>query len=188
MAAGPGEMAYLEQLRPVFGMFGLERPPGLPRMGGYLLEPSIRRLLAKYNLTVADAMGLKERRREELARADTVGVPAAFSTLRAKIAAAYQEIFPGLALLDKGLPELGGKNLDKVLEQVNWLEKRALASHGQKHRELTQHFHRLETALAPGGVPQERVHNCVWYLNKYGPGFIDVLLRQDVVPGLAIEL
>jgi len=28
----------------------------------------------------------------------------------------------------------------------------------------------------------------VWYLNKYGPGFIDVLLRQDVVPGLAIEL
>lgn len=186
---GPGELAYMEQLKPVYAMMGMEQPPILPRLGGLLVEPAIARLLVKHNLTPSDAAeGLDSWLEGRLERADTMGIGAAFAGLRNRIQEAYGKVIPDLAELDSQLADLGGKNLDKVLEQVNWLEKRTMASHHQKHRELHRHVQRLQTALAPLGKKQERLHNCLWYLNKYGPDFIKFLLEQNLKPDLLLQL
>lgn len=185
--AGPGEEAYLEQLQPVFRMFGLEQPPVLPRLGGVLLEPAIRRLLQKYSLA-SSVQDYDSWLQAEMAKADALGIPAAFAALRGKITEGYEELVPGLAGLDPQLGDLSRKNLDKVLEQVEWLEKRATASHRQKHKELQEHAARLQTALFPRGGQQQRMHNCFWYINKYGPGFIEILLQLDLVPDLELQL
>lgn len=189
MLGGPGEMAYLEQLKPVFAMLGMEAPPVLPRMGGVLVEPGIMRLLHKYALTPATVQqGLDTWLKEQLVRNDPLGISTAFSSLRRQISEAYAGVTPGLAAIDPQLSQLGNKNMQKVMEQVDWLEKRALASHRQKHAELLQHVNRLRTALAPLGGQQQRMHNCLWYLNKYGSGFIDLLLNQNLDTSFELNL
>lgn len=186
---GPGELAYLEQVKPVYAMMGMEQPPILPRMGGLLVEPAIERLLNKHGLTPAAVTdGLDSWLERRLERADTMGIAPAFAGLRKRIEEAYGQIIPDLSELDRQLADLGGKNLHKVLEQVDWLEKRAMASHHQKHRELQRHVQRLQTALAPLGKKQERIHNSLWYLNKYGPDFIKFLLEQNLEPDLLLHL
>lgn len=189
IVGGPGELAYLEQIEPVFAAFGLQMPPVLPRMGGVLLEPPVARLLDKYGLTYQQVeAGLDAWAEERLQAADPLGIAHTFASLAARIKEEYARITPGLAALDGQLAELGAKNLAKVLEQVQWLEKKALASLRQKNRELLHHAERLKTALAPLGNRQQRVHNSLWYLNKYGFGFIDILMEQQPAPDLAIYL
>jgi bacillithiol biosynthesis cysteine-adding enzyme BshC len=189
MVGGPGEMAYLEQLGPVFRLMGMEPPPLYTRMGGLLVEPPIARLLEKYHLGIGDVeQGLEPWLQKQLEAVDPIGIPAAFADLRKGIHAAYWDIIPGLGEVDPQLKELGQKNLDKVLEQVEWLEKRAESLHRHKNKQLQQHIRRLQAALAPQGGQQQRLHNCLWYTNKYGPGFLEILLKQPLATNFEILL
>lgn len=177
---GPGELAYLQQMEQVFTLMGLSQPPVLPRMGGVLLEPPVARLLEKYGLRPGQvAEGLDEWGQERLRQGDPVGIESAFAQLRSRIEKGYADIQPGLEEIDGQLGDLATKNLGKVLDQVHWLQKRAEAIHRQRNSELLMHIRKLETALAPGGKEQERIHNCLWYFNRYGLGVIDTLLQQD---------
>lgn len=183
---GPGELAYLEQLRPVFAHFGLEQPPVLPRMGGWLLEPPIARLLERYGLE--PDRDLERWLEEALRQADSWGIPQAFAQLRERIREEYARLGPGLAGIDSQLTQLSAKNLDKVLEQVDWLEARAMAAHGRKHEELLRHGQRLMTALSPQGQEQQRLHNVFWYINKYGPALVAAIMEQPLAQDLRIYL
>lgn len=187
MVAGPGELAYLEQLEPVFKLMGLERPPLVARLGGLIIEPPIARLLSKYDLDPEQAaLGLDSWLEDQLKKADPVGIEGAFANLRGSISSAYADVVHQLVHVDSQLEPLAAKNLAKVMEQVDWLEKKAENAHRQRHNQLSQHTRRLEISLVPQGNKQERVHNVFWYLNKYGPAFIDMLLQQPVEPDLII--
>lgn len=185
--AGPGELAYLDQMASVFPLFGLQKPPVFPRLGGTLLEPSILRLLDKYGLTWVEVeQGLEAWLQQQLD--EPLAISEAFSALRGQISEGYGALLPGLAAIDKQLPELGAMNLEKVLDQVKWLERRARASQRQKHNQLLRHVRRLQTALTPGGGQQQRVHNPFWYINKYGPEFIRTLLAQPLGGDMLLKL
>lgn len=183
---GPGELAYLEQLRPVFTHFGLEQPPVLPRMGGWLLEPPIARLLERYGLE--PGQDLDAWLQAALSQADSWGIPRAFARLREKIRAEYARITPGLAEIDSQLTQLGAKNLDKVMEQVDWLEARATAAHRRKHEDMLRQGQRLKVALSPRGQEQQRLHNVFWYFNKYGPALLAAIMEQPLAQDLRIYL
>ena len=154
IVGGPGELAYLEQIEPVFAAFGLQMPPVLPRMGGVLLEPPVARLLDKYGLTYQQVeAGLDAWAEERLQAADP-------------LAYLYQPGCPhrgGVCPHTPGLaPWTGnwrswGQNLAKVLEQCSgW--KKGSGQPRQKPRTAAHAEH--STALAPGY--QQRAQQ-LWY-------------------------
>ncbi|MTI96382.1 MAG: bacillithiol biosynthesis cysteine-adding enzyme BshC [Firmicutes bacterium] len=175
MVGGPGEFAYMSQMAPVFSRFNLELPPLVPRLSGTLVEPPAARLLAKYGLGVPDVeAGLEGWLEAKLAASDPIGIDASFDRLRGQISAGYEQL--AVELVDSQLGDLKAKNLRKVLEQVQYLHNRTAETHRRQHKLLRQHVQRLETSLPPN---QERQYNLIWYLNRYGPGFVDTLAAQD---------
>lgn len=186
MVGGPGELAYLEQLVPVFARLGLSQPPVLPRMGGVLVEPPIARLLDKYKLT--PTQDIDAWLEDTLKQADSLDISEVFADFRQKFQGEYAQLIHGLADIDPQLTQLGEKNLDKIMEQVKWLEGRAHAAFRQKHGDVIRHGQRLKMALAPRGQEQQRLHNVFWYINKYGPDLLATILEQPLVQDLTIYL
>lgn len=183
VVGGPGELAYLEQLCPVFSHFGLQRPPVLPRMGGLLLEPAIARLLEKYGL--APTGDFDSWLEAALKEADSADIPQAFAEFAEKLQREHALLTAGLSDIDPQLVLLGEKNLSKIMEQVKWMEGKANAAFRKKHGDIIRHAARLKAALPTGG--QQRLHNAFWYINKY-PGFINLLMKQPPTGEFIIHL
>src|SRR5262249_16841110 len=154
--AGPGEINYYAQVGALYPLFGLEPPIIAPRARLRVIEPATRRLLGQLGLSPADA----ELPREELVR---------------RLAAAQTE-FPKpddlrgrlLDSLLRALDDMDAMSLDPSLhdpikrtrETIEHAAQRLLDRYA---RALTSRdeiagarLDRLQTALAPGGVPHER--------------------------------
>ena len=52
--AGPGEAAYFAQLGPVYDLFGVPMPVIEPRLSLTVVEPSVAKVLDRYDLSLAD--------------------------------------------------------------------------------------------------------------------------------------
>jgi uncharacterized protein YllA (UPF0747 family) len=81
------------------------------------------------------------------------------------------------------MDQLGEKNLAKILEQVDFLEKRSIASFSSQHEAALRQFDKVEQALYPQNKLQERVYNPFTFFNKHGM----VLLEQLVELPLAVN-
>lgn len=174
MVVGPGETAYMAQLPEIFGLLGLEQPPLIPRLGGIILEPSLERILTRYNLTLEDLPNLEKWLAEQLSAGEGGRVKDEFRQLRDSLSQAWSGLDPLLGDLDPQLPRLAEKNLAKVLEQVEWLEGRAQGAVRKNNEQLLRHVQRLQTELSPPGG-QQRLYNIFWYINKYGMDFLNAL-------------
>ena len=79
---------------------------------------------------------------------------------------------------DKGLGQSAETSASKMRYQMGRL--RALAANFQLQREstLTRQAQSISRAIAPGGVPQERVHAAVYYFARYGLELAQVFSEQ----------
>ena len=181
---GPGEISYLAQVKEVYPLFDQEMPVIYPRANVTLVERSVARSLEKFGLSVSDLAGNPEARLEEFLRGlDPVGVREALDRLKADLADCYRRCWETLSSVDRTLPELGRKNLDRVLNEVAWFERKAVEARNRAAEESTRQFRRAAAALFPGGRLQERVYNVYPYLFKYGEGLIDLLVEAPLIEG-----
>ncbi len=57
------------------------------------------------------------------------------------------------------------------------MENKIQKSIQQKYDVVIKKYEKAENSLRPGGIPQERVWNILYYLNKYGTDFLEELLH-----------
>lgn len=177
--AGPGEIAYYGLYRQVYQCLQSQMPVIYPRMHATLIEPGVKRLLEKYQLEFADVIaGLQGKLQRALAASDEIGIDQLMEQVRQEIRAVYANLVPNLTKVDASLEKLGQENLDRVIGQLDFLGNKAQQKHRQHSEGLVKHYQRIEMSLLPGGHRQERVHNVVAYLNKYGPDIINQLVNM----------
>ncbi|HIJ65456.1 MAG TPA: bacillithiol biosynthesis cysteine-adding enzyme BshC [Candidatus Hydrogenedentes bacterium] len=177
--AGPSEIAYWAQLRPLFDHFGQPMPIVYPRARCTLFTTKTRQLMSKLGLALDDFAGADETLIERALRAMTR--PSGAKAIRRRRRAVHNALAglsEDLSQHDPTAAAMAG-NLDKhVAEQLDRLERTMLRSDKARLDAARKQVARLRNTLCPWRKPQERVYTIVSFLFEHGWGLIQRLIAE----------
>jgi bacillithiol biosynthesis cysteine-adding enzyme BshC len=185
---GPGEMAYLEQVGPVFARTGAPRPVRFPRLAGALIEPKVDAILGKLGLTPERLMRADgDLAHVVAAQALPAGAARLLEGLRAAIEAGYADLRREAAAVDPTLERTADGIRNQALVGVARMERKLAAALRRRGDTALARLARARDALLPEGTPQERAVGVPSFLARHGRATLDVLMtaaRTHVEAGL----
>lgn len=174
---GQGEIAYWAIPHQAFRTVGGQMPLIIPRMSFTLVEGTLQKHMDKYDLSFADVyQGLDGKRQAWLTSQDELQLGRRFAETREAFKALYEPLIEQLGTIQAGLLKLGGSNKDKILDQISFLEAKSQDAIEKQNEAALRQWERIELSLMPAGKLQERVYNIMYYLNRYGPEWLDELM------------
>jgi len=184
---GPAEVSYFAQLGPLYDHFRLAMPIVVPRARFRCLDAHTRRRLGELGLG-ADDVTLP--RAELLARLPAGPSPenpsaaALAARVAAHIAPAVDDIAATVAALDprdRNLERAAARTRAHVARALERLTERYARKLAERDGVALRRLARVQDALAPGGVPQERAYAWPSLAGRHGP----VALKAMVLERLA---
>ena len=177
--AGPGEIAYWAELKMAFEWFGMKMPPIMPRLNITFLERSVESDFGELGLDLQSVLisGTEAEREVYLKSIKNESIEDQFRKTKDQLIQNY-ELIEELTLKNvSALLPLLKKNEELLLKQIEFMENKIQKSIQQKYDVVIKKYEKAENSLRPGGIPQERVWNILYYLNKYGTDFLEELLH-----------
>jgi bacillithiol synthase len=177
--AGPSELAYLGQLRGVYEQFGVPMPLMFPRTTATLLDSAATRFLTKYEVPFEELRTPDESALNRLLEAQLpTQVEESLRDAAARTHDAMSRVIESLPLLDPTLEGAARTTLGKMEHELRSLHTKVIHAAKKRHDVLRRQFVRAQAQAFPQGHPQERTLAVIYFLNKYGPGLVDVLLEE----------
>ncbi len=190
---GPGEISYWAYFKEIFAHFGYQLPIVLPRISITLVEGAIARHLEQLGLPVANVLhGFAEWKEAWLKQIKTDSqaehLLRRFAETKQAVLAEYQPLVQEVISFDRGLEDLAGQNVARLLDQVEFLQQKVEQSLRNRHEVTLTRLQRIENALLPEGNWQERVYSIFLFANKYGLGLVDQLVEAPFSAGPAHKI
>jgi bacillithiol biosynthesis cysteine-adding enzyme BshC len=185
--AGPAEIAYFAQSQVLYEAILGRMTPILPRLSATLIEPSIGKVLAQHELSLADILSTHP---DELAH--RLGARSLPIEGKMQLAAAGNaldgELQQLLSWMESLSPDLGRSaqaSASKMRYQMNRLRRLAANYQLQREGSIRRHVDTLFFNLFPDRHPQERSIGGVAYLSRVGAPLLSTLIEQsaDDCPG-----
>lgn len=174
---GQGEIAYWAIPQHAFGVMGGQMPLIIPRMSFTVIEGTLHKHMDKYGLSFTDVrLGLDDKRKEWLTAQDELKIEERFEQTKAAFTAMYEPLIEQLGAIQAGLLKLGNNNKDKIIDQISFLQGKALDAMEKQNEAALRQWERIELSVMPLGKLQERVYNMMYYLNRYGLGWLEELM------------
>ncbi|MGB2908904.1 MAG: bacillithiol biosynthesis cysteine-adding enzyme BshC [Candidatus Aminicenantaceae bacterium] len=175
---GPGEIAYLAQMKGIYQSFGLPMPIIYPRKNIILQEKKVEHVLDNLELRIPDFHGRVDSLitrifRDELPESLCLALAAAASHLEQD----FQAIRSEIAALDPTLEKSVEASLGRVDRELKSLEKKALQALMKRSSIAADQVNKAKNCLFPRDRPQERVFNVTPFLIKYGYALVDKLYK-----------
>ncbi|PIC71718.1 bacillithiol biosynthesis cysteine-adding enzyme BshC [Sporosarcina sp. P16b] len=177
---GPGEIAYWSLLKEAFHIMGINMPVVVPRLSITLVTRQVQEALKLTGTTMNQVMNYElpellekwqEQQRDEQ-----------FNRLLAEtknqLQMQYEQLQLHLEATDPGLLQLLDKNLQFHNSQFEYLQRKKEQSILLKNHVQYERFHIISQQLFPEGSLQERLYSPYFYMNQFGEGLIDELLKQ----------
>jgi bacillithiol biosynthesis cysteine-adding enzyme BshC len=175
---GPGEIAYWGLTGLAFQTLKLEMPIIVPRLEFTLIEGTVAKQMDKFALSVETVITQFEQWKHDwLTAQDELGLAARFSEVKQQFKLLYDPLVETIAGINPGMRKLGETNVQKIIEQIEFLEARGVEANQAQYEAALRQLERIRLSLFPLGKPQERVYNVISYLNKYGIGLLKQLLE-----------
>jgi bacillithiol synthase len=174
--AGPSELAYLAQLRPVYERFGVPEPLVVPRATATLLDSAAAKFLARHAVALESLQPDNESALNQLLEAQIpAAVEHAFADVSQAVDAGMARLVDAVPAID---PTLGGaarSALGRMQHDLGALHEKILQAAKRRDDTLRRQFGRARSLAFPDGHPQERAVGFVYFLNRYGPALLDRL-------------
>lgn len=185
---GPGELRYLALAEAVYQGLGVSPQLPVPRWSGYLVEPRVDRVLAKFGASVEELLAPGERLEARVARTQLPPeAEPSLAALRRAIEEQYGVLERAATEVDPTLERSIGGLKGRALAGLDRAEKKLIQHLKRRHATETEQIRRARTALQPGGRPQERVLTVAPFLARYGPGIL-TQLRDEMAAWYASAL
>ena len=174
--AGPNELAYLGQLRQVYGHFGVPMPIMYPRTSATLLDSAALRFLAKYNVALEALAPQDESALNQLLQSQIPPVvEESFVAATRSIEEAMTRLAESMPALD---PTLGGaaqSTLGRMQHDLHTLHNKMIQAAKRRDETLRRQYIRTRALAFPDGHAQERTIGFLSFLNQYGPALVQRL-------------
>ncbi len=172
--AGPSEISYAAQLKPLYKLFGIVQPIFYPRVRITLVENKIHRLIEKFSFGFNQLFQNREKIIEEyIKKVTNDDILREYRVFENQIQVLIKNLKEPLIKMDptlSGSLEKTEKNM--VTSLVKLRNKIDLSVKRKKEIEIGQ-LNKIILNLFPNKEYQERIVNSYYYLIKYGPDFID---------------
>jgi bacillithiol biosynthesis cysteine-adding enzyme BshC len=177
--AGPNELAYLGQLKPVYAHFGVPMPIMVPRASATLLDSAGVRFLTKYDVPIESLHAQDESTLNHLLVAELPqDVERAYQDAVAALDERMQELLRVVPAIDPTLEGAARSVLGRMNHDLQGLHTKIIHAHKRRDDTLRRQFTRTRAQAFPNGHAQERAIGFVSFLNRYGPGLVDRLLSD----------
>jgi bacillithiol synthase len=174
---GPGELAYLCAVAPLYRLLGVPQPVFVPRASLTLVEPPMQRLLTRFSLDLPDLDQSPEKLAEKFLQTDDgSAVEDGLDDLQAKLKHGLETLAPKLSALDASMLSALDRARSKALEELERLQQKVRNARQNREGTGIKQLRRLCSTLRPRNRPQERVLGPLHYLNAYGKQLGDVLV------------
>jgi len=174
---GPSELAYWAQLPDLFTWADVPFPRLRPRDAWTVLEEKVEKVLAKLD---ADVSAFEDEGMELARRVREAGTPdaveAALSSARAATGEAMDGVEEAVARELPGIRSAVGAARHGAFEVLDELEAAVAERVEERHQVLLGQIRKAAVHLFPDGRAQERVQSPLYYLARYGRGFVDALV------------
>jgi len=183
--AGPGEISYMAQYRKTYEHFGLKMPFIIPRGSFTLIEPAVRRTMDKvlqktgrltqsrkqlYHTAFHD---LRILQKKAISGAENHDFDTLLDKTEKNILAEIEALSPTLGKLDPNLEQVLAGSLVQIEKVLTGIRQKTHRAGRRKHDELVAQLDKAAAGIFPEDLPQERVINVFYYLNKYGWEILD---------------
>jgi bacillithiol biosynthesis cysteine-adding enzyme BshC len=176
--SGPSELAYLGQLRDVYDHFGIPMPLIYPRVSATLIDGAAARFLARYNVHLDELRSRNESALNHLLQAQLPPeIEHALKNAEETLQSALQRVIEAMPALDPTLAGAAKTTMGKMEHDLKSLQGKVIQAAKRRDETLRRQFTRAQAQIFPLGHPQERTLTLVYFINRYGPGLVDTLLR-----------
>lgn len=180
--AGPGEISYYALYREIYPLFNQSMPLIYPRVNITLVERGIAKNMDRYGINFADGVdGLRLKLSQYLNDQDKIGIEALFENYAGELRLSFGRLMDQVAAIDPELVKQGSESLNKILHQVDYLEKKTHQQHRKSCDVVIKRFQNIENQLFPRNNWQERVFNIFPYMFKYGMDFLEQLTELPLL-------
>ncbi|TPG69101.1 bacillithiol biosynthesis cysteine-adding enzyme BshC [Brevibacillus laterosporus] len=174
---GPGEVAYWAYFKKYFAAFGYEMPIVLKRTSVTLMEGALEKIREQKQVSYETLFTrFTDWKNEWLQSLDDQGFAQRFEQKKRELKMQYQDLLQDIVAYDQGLAQLAQKNVERVVQDVDFMQKRTKEAILHKHQVEVDRVLRLEQAIVPQENWQERVYPIFTYLNRFGPDLVDRLV------------
>ncbi|MDA0986336.1 MAG: bacillithiol biosynthesis cysteine-adding enzyme BshC [Bacteroidetes bacterium] len=177
--AGPSEICYFAQLKSVYEYFDIPMPIIYPRASITLIEKKISAISEKFNLELQNMMlnplELKKLITEQNGEVDFESL---YSGLLNKMINLTNEAKFGILQIDPTLEGPLNSFVQKIVSGIQVLKEKTIQAKTNRDNVIENQYIKFLNNIFPLNQPQERVFNIIYFLNKYGPDFINWIYNE----------
>ena len=176
---GPSEISYFAQIKPLYNFFEVVPPIIYPRSSVTILEGTIKKTLDKYDLGIneifMDVVGSKKKVIDAIAE---ISLNDVFKEMNSNIEIAFDRLKEKLFQIDKTTADASNKYKEKIFNSLDELKRKAEDAQNKRYDVTLRQIDKAATILFPESNLQERILNFTYFVNKYGPDFLNRLYNE----------
>ncbi len=177
--AGPSELAYLGQAKPLYAEFGRPQPVIFPRSAFTLIDARTDRLLEKYKVSVEDVWQGEEHLGQRIAATGFAeGWSERFDQSERELGQLLDRLHADFEKLDATLLDTLQHAQEKMTYQLERLRGKVTRAALGRSELLARHVQALSRFLHPHKELQERRVSGAYFLGRAGYELLDRVLAQ----------